>query len=295
MASTYKVEFILEDWMIKGLGSGKYMIKSGNLLKAQSHKVVKWLNVKDITPPEKTREILANAAAKLDIASISSVANLALSVAIYHRLGTMEKKIDQSIDQLRLLLDRVNEINDELLRGNTLYPIMTGFELLQRAKVSSNPEHLLKDAQVNLVKGMTVAAHWLQTKSCDALLEHFASVAVVSAALVKAAIIEAQAIRMLEKSPTENELGYPFEKARGVIAHIEQELGRAKVSPSKSNAMKGRGYLSKLRNCNDALVNCINESLNWQLALSSGEADLIKIDSSNNKAICNILQYSPAA
>ncbi len=292
MASTYKVEFILEDWMLSGLESGHFMIKSGSLLEAQSHQVVKWLHIANITPPKETRSILkkatrlANSAAS--VSSIESIANLALSVAIYYRLGTLEDKIDQSISQLRLILGHIYDTHDELLRGNNLYPIMTGFDLFQRARVSSNPEHLLKAGQVELVKGITASARWLKTRSCDQLLEHFRLMANISAALTSAAIIEAEVIRMLNKCPTDAELMYPFEEMKEVITHIEQELKKAEEHLPTSSTLERYKNLHRLRICNSGLIFSANEAMKLQIAINSGKTNIMKIDPSDNKVICVI-------
>ncbi|WP_025771126.1 hypothetical protein [Thioalkalivibrio sp. HK1] len=292
MALGYKVEFILEDWMVDGYKSGDYIIRSGNLLEAQSNKVVKWLDVANITPPDEVEGMIGNAINFAKSAgSVTSVnfamstVNLALGVAIYHKLEKIENQILRCIDQLQQLFDRVNDIREDLFRGVSLYPILQGFELFDQAMVSSNREHLLQTAQIEIIKGMASANHWIQTRHHGELLEHFDLVKDIAISLVKATIAQGQIVRILNQFPTEASIVNPFEKALRTIDHLECKMNK-KRRPRSCKEIESIGRLPELFECNKALKIAADESLNLQLALIQGETNIIEFDPSANKVKC---------
>ena len=296
MAASYQVEFILDDWMIMGLKSGTYQIKSGNLLEKRSHRVVKWLDTLDTTnidligePKDAIAHAMNLAGSAASVSFVTSAVNLAIGVAIYHRLGTIESRIEQSIEQIQELFHRVNDIHEEQIRGSSLYPILTGFELFERARISSTRKYLLKAARIEFARGMTSAKYWLQTKSLDELLEHLDWIEDISTALVKAAIIESQIIRMLEISPTKAEIEYPLNDALGTITHLEKTLD---IVPTSSSEIDNYIRLGDLQKIIEALKSAAEESKRLQLALAGIETNMIDLDAvHDNKA--KVIVHAP--
>ena len=279
MATSYQVEFILENWMIKGLKSKKYYIKSGNLMATRGKRVVKWLDTTNIDLIGEPKDAIARAmnlaGSAASVSFVTSAVNLAIGVAIYHRLGTIESRIEQSIEQIQELFHRVNDIHEEQIRGSSLYPILTGFELFERARISSTRKYLLKAARIEFARGMTSAKYWLQTKSLDELLEHLDWIEDISTALVKAAIIESQIIRMLEISPTKAEIEYPLNDALGTITHLEKTLD---IFPTSSSEIHNYERLGDLQKIIEALKSAAEESKRLQLALAGIETNMIDLD-----------------
>ncbi|MBF2760793.1 MAG: hypothetical protein ISN28_11095 [Ectothiorhodospiraceae bacterium AqS1] len=288
MAATYKVEFILEDWMLKGLESGKYDVVGGNLLEKEGRQVVKWLNAANITPPEEVNSVLGNAVQFAQGATsptfITSVVNLALGVAIFRKLERIEDRIDEAIHLLRRVSHRVDDIYDETVRGNGHDLIVGGLALVQEARISSDYEDLLKDARKELVKGIGNVEYWLQSTPSEKLLDRLNLVEELSTSLVMASIVKAQILRILEKSHIDSVPIFPIEKALETIDHLEQRLGirRRKGTVLTTAQLKGR----KLVKSNKALKITANVSLNLQLALIQGQTDIIDIDRTDKKARC---------
>ncbi|MBF2734492.1 MAG: hypothetical protein ISN26_00085 [Betaproteobacteria bacterium AqS2] len=271
MAATYKVEFILEDWMLKGLESGKYDIVGGNLLKKEGRQVVKWLNAANITPPEEVNSVLGNAVqfaqGAASPAFVTSVVNLALGVAIFRKLERIEDRIDEAIHLLRKVSHRVDDIYDETVRGNGHGLIVGGLALFQEARISSDYEDILRDARKDLVRGISNVEYWLQSTPSEKLLDRLNLVEELSTSLVMASIVKAQILRILEKSPIDS-VPIPIKEALETIDHLEQRLGirRRKDTVPTTAQLKGR----KLVKSNKALKIAANESLNLQLAFIQG-------------------------
>lgn len=288
MVATYKVEFTLEDWMLDGLESGKYMIKSGNLLESQNHQVVKWLNVANITPPEEVKSHLGMASKFAEGAIspqlITSVVNLALGVAIFRKLEVIDDRIGQAIDLLQQISYRVDDTYDETVRGNGLGLIVGGLGLVEEARVSSDYENLLKAARIDIVKGISNMKHWLQSNPPDKLLDRLNLVEEFSTALVMASIVKTQILRILEKSHIDAMPISPIEESLDIIDNLEQRLGirRKKRTLPTISQLKGLGLVK----CNKALEIAANESLNLQLALIQGETNIIEFDPNANKVRC---------
>lgn len=280
MSALYNVTFLLEDWMRAGIETGEYIIKGGNLVRADNHQVVKWLK------PASIERIGSKAASTLTMGATAalSVTNLALNVAILHKLGEVQALTEKALRELGRLSAAVERVGVSLTHARVTDPIASALAHLARA---SDPEHRalgLQKARDCGVTGLSAGFNWLGSLTTGEALRQHELVRQVSAVLSMGALLEAECCRRLGLPRAEFER--PLLETASALDAVERLFDNAKGRVPRAEELPGLrdrpAALSELR----GLKQAIREGQTLQMALREGPVDLLKLQ--DDRALCAV-------